>query len=429
MKIKKRGNLYRKLQALNIFPLLTLGIIIALFSINTFVNALQLTIEEELAAVADTVVLTYDALYPGDYELVGTVSYDLTKGGHVLTGDHAILDEISRQAGMELTLFYQDTRILTTIYDEESGDRIVGSGAHSRVISEVLEEGNSHFYDSAIINGQKYFAYYRPLINSDGSIVGMMFVGKPLSTVNESIISATAPIFLIAIIAALVTALFTSSYIGKIIASLRELQNFLAQISTGNLSAQINQKVLSRNDALSEIGYSALNMQRSLRTLVEQDALTELNNRRYGNTQLKQIQSKARSCGLNFAVAIGDIDFFKKVNDTYGHDCGDIVLKKIAYILKSKMAGKGYAIRWGGEEFLLLFDNPNLKYEGCCAVVEDILNQIRDTDILYDNQTVRVTMTFGVVKGDSHTNTQEILREADKKLYHGKTCGRDQIVS
>lgn len=428
MKKKKRGNLYRKLQALSIFPLLALGIVVALFSINTFVNSLHFIVEEELAAVADTVTLTYDTLYPGDYELVGTVAYDLVKGGQVLTGDYSILDAVKENTRMELTLFYQDTRILTTICDT-SGERIIGSGAPDKIISEVLKEGKPHFYDSAMINGEKYFAYYRPLINSDGTIAGMMFVGKPLITVNKSIIAAVTPVLLIAIVVALIVGLFTSAYVGNIVISLQKIQNFLFKISAGNLSVEMDRKVLSRNDELSEIGYSAVNMQRSLKTLIEQDALTELNNRRYGDSQLRQIQAKARSFGRDFTVAIGDIDFFKRVNDTYGHDCGDVVLKKVAAILKNKMAGKGYAIRWGGEEFLLVFNSSNLTYEDCCAEVDEILNQIRETDIQYENHTIRVTMTFGIVKGTSRTNVQEILREADNKLYHGKTTGRNQIIS
>ncbi len=428
MNKKKRGHLYRKLQAISILPLLFLGLIVALFSIKTFIKSMQFIVEEELAAVADTVTLTFDTLYPGDYELVGTVAYDLVKGNQVLTGDHSILDAVKEQTGMELTLFYKDTRILTTIYNTD-GERIVGSGAHPKIISEVLTEGASHFYDGALVNDEKYFAYYRPLFNSDGTVVGMMFVGKPLSTINESLVSALTPIFIIAILTALIVGLFTSAYIGNMIASLQKIQGFLSKVSTGNLSVEMDQKVLSRNDELAEIGYSALNMQRSLRTLIEQDALTELSNRRYGDILLKQVQSKASSFDLDFTVAIGDIDLFKKVNDTYGHDCGDVVLKKIAYILKNRMSGKGCAVRWGGEEFLLIFNHANLTHAECCAIVEDILNQIRETDIIYDKHTIRVTMTFGIVKGTANTNVHEILREADNKLYYGKSNGRNQIVS
>lgn len=427
MEKKKRGHLYRKLQALSIVPLLVLGIVVALFGMRIFISSMHAVVEEELSAIADTVVLTYDTLYPGDYELIGEVAYDLVKGEQVLTGDYTLLDSLKEKTGFDLTLFYQDTRILTTIYGQ-NGMRIVGSGAHDKIIAEVLEGGEPRFYDSAVVNGEKYFAYYRPIKNSDGNIVGMMFVGKPLSTIHESLRGVLIPILIIAISVALIMGMLSSTYIGNMINSLQKIQKFLSKISTGNLSVEMDQKVLDRNDELSEIGYSAINMQRSLRTLIEQDALTGLNNRRYGDMQLKQVQEKARSQGLDFTVAIGDIDFFKRINDTYGHDCGDIVLKKVASILKNKMAGKGYAIRWGGEEFLLIFNNPNFKHENCCADVEDILNQIRETDIVYENHTIRVTMTFGIVQGTPHTNVHPLLIEADQKLYHGKTNGRNRII-
>lgn len=428
MKKKNRGNLYHKLLAISILPLLALGIIIALFSIQTFIGSMQFIVEEELSAVADTVVLTYDALYPGDYELAGTVAFDLVKGDHVLTGDYSLLDDVKEQTGMELTLFYQDTRILTTIYNE-NGERIVGSGAHTKIISEVLESGTPRFYDSAVVNGEKYFAYYRPIRNSDGSIVGMMFVGKPLNIVNESLVKAMTPILLIAILVSLIMGVLTSTYISNIIASLKNIQSFLSKISTGNLSVEMEDRVLERNDELSEIGYSAINMQRSLRILIEQDALTELNNRRYGDMQLKLVQAKANSLGQDFAVAIGDIDFFKRINDTYGHDCGDVVLKKIAVILKREMAGKGYAIRWGGEEFLLIFNNSNMNYEDCCHSVENILNEIRKMEYQYEDNIIHLTMTFGIVRGTGNTNILSILKDADNKLYYGKANGRNQIVT
>lgn len=429
MKIRKKGNLYHKLQALSIFPLLALGAVIAFFSIHIFVHATQFLIKDDLSAVADTVTLTYDKLYPGDYELVGSVAYDLEKGGHVLNGDYSILDAIKEDTGMELTLFYQDTRILTTIYDEKTGQRIVGSGARDCIISDVLDTGEPHFYDSALINGEEYFAYYRPLFNSDGSVVGMMFVGRPLKTMNRSILNAVTPILILSALTALITILITSSYIGKIISSLREIQKFLARISSGNLTAKMSPRVLSRNDALSDIGHSAVTMQHSLRILVEQDPLTGLSNRRYGNIQLKNLREKADLQGFDFSVVIGDIDYFKKVNDTYGHDCGDVVLKKIADILKNHMTGKGSAIRWGGEEFLLLFENPGLSYRDSCQTVEEILNEIRNTEIVYDGETVRVTMTFGIVEGNAHTGIREILLEADRKLYLGKEQGRNRIIS
>ena len=85
---------------------------------------------------------------------------------------------------------------------------------------------------------------------------------------------------------------------------------------------------------------------------------------------------------IDFCVAIGDIDFFKKVNDTYGHEWGDMVLTQIARVMKKHMVGKGIVARWGGEEFLFLFNNCML--EEAVALLDETLSEIRDIEIEID---------------------------------------------
>ena len=174
------------------------------------------------------------------------------------------------------------------------------------------------------------------------------------------------------------------------------------------------------------MGYSALYMQRSLRTLIEQDNLTELHNRRFADKRLKQTQMSASIHGTHFVVAIGDIDYFKKVNDTYGHECGDLVLKKVSTVLRKHMAGKGFAARWGGEEFLFLYDGCSL--DEAKTETESLLDEIRRLDISYDDQPICVTMTFGLAEGNVSTNVKELLQKADANLYEGKNQGRNCII-
>ena len=93
--------------------------------------------------------------------------------------------------------------------------------------------------------------------------------------------------------------------------------------------------ILKLNDEISDIGRSVMHMQKALKELVELDALTKIYNRRSGENRLKDIIKKSEDRNTSFSIAIGDIDFFKKVNDTYGHDAGDIVLQQTARILKN----------------------------------------------------------------------------------------------
>ena len=162
-----------------------------------------------------------------------------------------------------------------------------------------------------------------------------------------------------------------------------------------------------------------------LHTLVEQDALTSLANRRSGDKKLREIVRDSAATGKDFCIAIGDIDFFKKVNDTYGHECGDLVLKNVAYRLRSHMHGSGIASRWGGEEFLLIFEDKNV--EESMKILDEIMDDIRTLENEYDGHRIKVTMTFGLTRGNTEDVTA-LLRSADEKLYEGKTTGRNRII-
>lgn len=155
------------------------------------------------------------------------------------------------------------------------------------------------------------------------------------------------------------------------------------------------------------------------------DTLTGLYNRRKAMELLDDIV-KHPDGNNTFCVCIGDIDFFKKVNDNYGHDFGDEVLKKIAGIFKSEMQGQNFAARWGGEEFLLVFLNCN--GDEACVKVEDIRKKIKAAKVSRGEDEVNVTMTFGLAEYSFNHGLEATLKEADEKLYIGKEKGRNIVI-
>lgn len=165
---------------------------------------------------------------------------------------------------------------------------------------------------------------------------------------------------------------------------------------------------------------------KKLEQLAGADALTGLSNRRSIEDHLHSMAEKYTALDQAFSVSICDIDFFKVVNDTYGHDAGDYVLTGLATIFKDFMAGKGKAARWGGEEFLLVFDKMN----GDEAFVElsRLKNQIEKSEFHYKSTTIRITMTFGLEEFDYYAGIQATIAQADEKLYQGKKQGRNCVV-
>ena len=294
------------------------------------------------------------------------------------------------------------------------------------VIRDVLNTGEDHFYINTLINRKSYFSYYSPVRNQDGSIVGMLFIGKSSATVSQSIQRYVYPLTWLIIGFVALVAVCIYFYTRRFVAVLLHIHSFLSEVASGNLNTTLDHSVTKRSDELGDIGRCALSMQRSLRTMIEQDALTELYNRRSGEKKLRQIFEEARSSRHSFALAIGDIDFFKKVNDTYGHECGDAVLKNVSAMLKQHMWRRGFAARWGGEEFLLVFENVDLAEAR--KQLELLMDKIHELDTLYEGQHVKVNMTFGLVC-ESDKDVHTLLKEADEKLYIGKTNGRNQVVS
>lgn len=154
------------------------------------------------------------------------------------------------------------------------------------------------------------------------------------------------------------------------------------------------------------------------------DALTGLYNRRKAMEYLEQILTPSNSSFTS--ICICDIDFFKKVNDNYGHDVGDIVLQNLANIMKTTFDRNIVAARWGGEEFLLIFSG----YNGDEAYVEleSLRDRINALKFKAKEQTFSITMTFGLAEYDFNSDIDTTIKEADEKLYMGKENGRDQIV-
>ena len=154
------------------------------------------------------------------------------------------------------------------------------------------------------------------------------------------------------------------------------------------------------------------------------DPLTQLPNRRAMLDTMDNFMKNAPN--ERFSVAIADIDFFKKVNDTYGHNCGDYTLKTLAALFKEK-AGENYTVcRWGGEEFCFFMPNKNLDEAG--AVMFDLCISVKKMPLEFGDNRFNITITIGVEEYDYMSPVDVILERADQKLYRGKISGRNQVV-
>ena len=153
------------------------------------------------------------------------------------------------------------------------------------------------------------------------------------------------------------------------------------------------------------------------------DMLTGLYNRRFFESIMKRSKDEKET---SFSVAMLDVDDFKKINDTYGHETGDRVLAAVSRCIESCLPQDAVAVRWGGEEFVLYL--PQADSDQALAVLNDFRTKLSEQEIYHKGTRVAITATIGLCTGESIADYEEYLRQADEKLYWGKKHGKNQIV-
>ena len=171
------------------------------------------------------------------------------------------------------------------------------------------------------------------------------------------------------------------------------------------------------------------NVQMSIEAAIT-DGLTGLHNRRYMESHLGKLVEQATSRGKELACLMLDIDYFKSINDNYGHDCGDDVLREFAIRVRKSIRGIDLACRMGGEEFVVVM--PETDMAVAATVAERLRRRIaaEPFPIEQGNKMVDVTISIGIATLESqHDNAAQILKRADQALYRAKRDGRNRVVA
>lgn len=161
--------------------------------------------------------------------------------------------------------------------------------------------------------------------------------------------------------------------------------------------------------------------------LIVIDELTKCYNRRYINEKLPIDIELAKTNNLPLAIAMIDIDYFKLINDKYGHLLGDLVLKDIINIVKDNIRGKSdWIARYGGEEFLILFNDTSK--EEAYNLLKRIKSIVENSILKYDDIEINITISIGMASLTSEINDMDkLIRIADENLYKAKRSGRNYI--
>jgi diguanylate cyclase (GGDEF)-like protein len=195
-------------------------------------------------------------------------------------------------------------------------------------------------------------------------------------------------------------------------------------IHSAELLARINTGI-----RILKLEQSLLNANKEIRLLSITDPLTGCFNRTYLNERYPQEFSRAQRYKHSLSAVISDIDHFKRINDTYGHQAGDLVLKLVGNCLTMQVREKiDWVVRYGGEEFLIIL--PETDSFGTRTLSERLRNAISNLEIEYEGQKIQVTASFGgaSAKMDNPAiSMEQLINQADDQLYQSKREGRNRV--
>jgi len=231
--------------------------------------------------------------------------------------------------------------------------------------------------------------------------------------------------------------LFSENIPSSGLSVVEEMENFeiiegISEDSIKKRNQTLKELVKNRTEKLENKNIELIKIQKSLemkqeelknalnnvRRISRTDLLTKLPNRRYMLEKINEEIERYKRNGKNFSIIIADIDFFKKFNDTYGHEIGDLVLKEVSKTLNKTKRETDFLARWGGEEFLIIL--PETTIDQALISAERFRKDIMDMKCKCENEILKVTMTFGISEYNKLLNIDKNIDQADQALYEGK---------
>jgi len=155
------------------------------------------------------------------------------------------------------------------------------------------------------------------------------------------------------------------------------------------------------------------------------DFLTGIPNRRFAINIMNEELSRISRSGDSFSLLMVDVDNFKNINDFYGHECGDYVLKHLATLIQSVLRRHDMVARWGGEEFLIML--PGTEINNAKITAEKTISHVRAQVFNYKGKLFNITITVGVAQNQAGDNLDNIIKRADEAMYLGKKSGKNCV--
>ncbi len=260
-------NIKKKILAITISPVLILGIVSMLFIVTMVKNSLLDEIEDALKGTAAATLAAYDQ-NTGDY--LQSSNGDIWKGSYNISKSESLVDRIKSNAGMDVTFFYGDKRIMTSAVDT-NGDRILGSTAGEKIVEKVLKGGEEYFSHAVSIDGTLNYGYFMPVYqnDSDNQIIGMVFVGTDkhakdavINKIIGSIATAVGVIMLICIAVSVKLAAGMSK-------NIKSSVELVGKIAEGDLNVWVDDKLLKKKDEIGDLSRVTITLRDAMQSTIK----------------------------------------------------------------------------------------------------------------------------------------------------------------
>ena len=261
-KKKMRFTLVWRILAIALGPLLVLAIALTIVGSYSIKKGMQDETMDILKAAVSSLEGAMTAIDDGDFALDS--SENLLKGSYNITENTAVLDSLVEDTSLDVTLFYDKTRRATTLIDHKSNNRMIGTDASDSVYEQVVKNGKTMTAYDLVINDEQYYAYYKPMKNEDGTVVGMYFAGTPATDMNAYIRSRSMMLVGCAFIVGIISIGIIVIMAIRMRRAINEANKAVSELAGGNLKVSIGTNALSRNDELGDMAKGVQTLQREL---------------------------------------------------------------------------------------------------------------------------------------------------------------------
>lgn len=285
-------------------PILVMSVLIGVVSARNMQSAIQEEMMEGIRMGAVSLGSLYDAVNEEPFTLDS--NGNLMKGSFNVSGDTEFLDSFVEGLDLDVTIFYGDTRMATTLKDKDTGKRIVGTTASEEVVEQVIKNGEIKKAFNLTINEKPYYACYVPLRNPDGTIVGMAFAGKPSSDVNKIVSQKTSGIVVVEIVMMLIAVAAILIMANGLQKGIYAAEKALDRLANGDLTTTIENKIICRNDELGDMAKGVSVLLRQLMVVVQnirQSSQTLLQS----GTELSEMANQTSTTADDISKAVEDI--------------------------------------------------------------------------------------------------------------------------